>query len=295
MLPSLALPLALGVFPQTGAASRVAASAVVAPRVFSGATSTGVGVLGVLAVEAYPLRAVRDDDAPLDLQPFLQRVSSLTLTAHGSLDRIDNVTRVHASDRGLGLRADFTLGDIVVLGASAAWNARTVEYATVSSDMAPGEPYPLTCSFTLGARVGDLRVEASYDASTRAPGDFSLSRDRVTVRARAVFARRLDVAAEVYASEPGERFTERVGGALSAGWFVTRRLGLIGRLALAPRSVWTGSDRTDFSLGAGLEASWWPWESGRVLVGYGAVAEWQPGEYFVRHAWQLGFAWRFGR
>lgn len=297
MLPVVALVTSLGVLPQTGAVSRLTATAEAAPRFYAGTQGGGVGALARVSLTWHPLAPIVDDDAPLDLQPFLQRVSGLGVVVGGTYDRVRDVTPVTASNASVALVADFTLFRALVLGAQVGWDTRRLvsDMPAMTTDTLSTVDHrvPLVVGLTAGFRVNDLRVDVTWDPLHKRLGDYPEEEHHVTVRARAVVDRSVDLGAEFHRYGGGGAVSAGYGGAASAAWYPSRRVGLRAEASVANVSTWSGAILTDLTVGGGVRASWWATPRVGLDAGYLVAVE-SGQETYVRHAVRLGATFRLG-
>lgn len=297
MIVTIAFVASLGVLPQTGAVSRLSATVEAGPRFYGGTDTRGVGGLGLVGVAWHPLAPIVDDDAPLDLQPFLQRVSSLGVTVGGAYDRIRNVTAITATRANVGVVADFVIVRGLVLGAQAGWSRRRIDddmpLPTVGGPPSVDSRVPLFVGVTAGFRMDAVRMDFTWDRLRKATGDYTEDEHRVTTRVRAVIARRFDLGMEFYWIPTLSTRASGLGGRLSVGWYPTRRLGLRAEVVAARGSTWSGEQSVDSTVGAGVCGSYWVTPRVGLDLSYALLGESGEQEY-LRHSVLAGATFRLG-
>ncbi len=296
MLTAIAFITSIGVLPQTGAVSRVTATVDAVPRIYSGTDTAGVGGLGRVTLALHPLVPVVDDGAPLDLQPFLQRVSSVGITVGGAYDRIRNVRTVTATQGSAGVVADFVIARGLVLGAQVGWSRLSIGDDTPAPMAGAGlsidSRVPVFVGLTAGFRLDAVRVDFTWEPLHKSAGDYAEEEHRITTRVRGVIARRLDLAGEFHWNLDSSR-RQSFGGWLSVGWYPTRRLGLRAEVGTTTGSTWSGSETVESTVGAALRGSWWATPRVGLNLGYAIEAESGEQEY-VRHSVLAGATFRLG-
>lgn len=294
MLTIVGFVWAIGVLPQNNTTSRFTAAADLSPRIYGGTDTAGAGFVGGASFAVHPLAPILDDDSPPELQPFLQRVSSVELRAAGAYDRIRNVTTIVGTDAAATLAADFVIARYLVLGARAGWDDRRTEAVDLppATGLSLEERHPLSFGLSVGARVGAVRFDLNWDTWGRRPGDYSEGKHLVSVRARGVADRRFDVTVELHSSSGGLFERGSFGAVLGGAWYPTRPVGLGVEVFAESASVWSGSENVTRAIGGALRASWWPTARVGLSLGYAATTETDASQTYVRHAMRLGVTFR---
>jgi hypothetical protein len=211
-------------------------------------------------------RRVVDDDSPLSLQPFLQRLTTLQLFVGGNGRALTQARPGSVENQAIGkgsIAADAYVHRNVAVTASLG-----VEYSHDSLGALSSDSVSLPVSFGIGVRVGDLRMDLGYSIVVENPdknasvpflGDVSLTAHLVVRRkielilatnatdggAQARFSfeyflqRNLGVFASAWGgslrqrdvSHPGGGNLWNVGGNLGLAYWVSRHFGAVVRYA----------------------------------------------------------------
>ena len=249
----------------TGARGELSLGASVVYRDYAGSThATFLGGSGSAGGTLYVGAPIVDDDAPLSLQPFLQRASTLSLTASvgGGTFRYDAGGEVKNLNGGAGIGANVFATRALAI--TAGFSAFGSGYPAL-----PGSKTTTLLAGSLGLGVrGDLgtlawRIDGRYAFTPFHDGTRWLTTwGSVTFGLRAAFARRvlIDLGGTVSASGGGaavdlyvhfgKRFALFVGAAASHGEFVDTHRGYTAVSGNAGFSWWL-TDTVGVSLSAG--------------------------------------------
>jgi len=217
-----------------------------------------------VGITLYPSRPLQDDGAPLTLQPFLQRLSTVSVTigagGNGSSD---------SNRYGLGtVAADIYLRPWFILGASLAFRLdgdSTVTEIYGTNPLNPFMQIPLGSVLVtsavsqvvprldLGLRFGDVRIDLAYapDLEWMGPSMVGTKLLRVYLDLRAVFARRYDLALGARALDGGG------GGRVYLAGYVTDRLGLFASVDAQHGAIYNNTSANFDAASANAGVSYW--------------------------------------
>lgn len=255
-----------------------------------GGDAQGRGGHGAVSVMVHPLRPVRIDDTPRALRPFVQGVSSVGLTAGASLEGLHDALNVQARLADLGVVADVTLPFGLVLG-----GAIGVRDQRFNDDLGNGRNvvYPGWGYGLVGWRLGDARFDVSYAPQGQSRWQYGERRHEVTLRARAVFDRRWDLALELERHDQSRENRAQYGVTARVGWFPRRDLGVSLEGMVQSGAYWSGSLDDEVSWGASLRGSWWPTETLGLDASWSTVEEVASSAAYTRHMLRVGATARF--
>lgn len=259
-------------------------------QLYAGTDTQGRGMHGAATALVHPLRPIRVDDTPRALRPFVQRVSSVGLTAGGSLDVISSSTNLQSQLADIGVVADFTLPFGLVLGGALGVREQRFDASLAGS---ANLVYPGYGQGLVGWRFGDLRVDVAYAPQGQSRWQYGERRHEVTLRARAVLDRRWEVAMELERHEGAHRDRALYGVTARVGWFPRRDLGVTVEGTVQSGAYWSGSSDDEVSWGASLRGSWWPTEALGLDATWSTVEEVASSATYVRHMLRLGATARF--
>ena len=208
------------------------------------------------------IQRVRDDDAPLSLQPFLQRVARFTVAAGAavgfSYPFSEDERSPSAQSFGgpmIHTSIDGYVGRYVYLAAGVGYQfEHRWSDASATDDL--HEP---SLDVAVGVRVGDVRVAATADGTYVSHNGDGIFWGNVGLRAHAVSHRHIELdggaALLLYPAKNGRGFGASAD--LSATYWIKRRLGLgcgaFYRLGFAtPFGI-----QTDTQGGGFLSMKWW--------------------------------------
>lgn len=208
------------------------------------------------------LTPVVDNDAPLSLQPYLQRTSAI----YGGISGGGFVTRYGG---GAFTRKDSSVGanvgaDIYVTRHVALTGGFQYAYDVLHDESIEDKGHALSGNGGVGMRLGDTRIDASYSFSAyNLDGAFVKPRwGSVALDAYFLIAQSFSVELSGHAAEEGG------GGAVNLALFAKKDLAFFGGLA-GQTFVYTASGTRSSVYGGSLGLSYWVAPTLRFTWAYG--------------------------
>jgi hypothetical protein len=220
----------------------------------SGLSLSSWGGMGTVAVDAYLHHRLVEDDAPLSLQPFLQRTGSIEGSFSGSgfsTDRPGFVEPFHGTSFGGSFAIDGYTGEVLALYGSASFFRATTGGGFAG---APGAEYLLpSVTVAPGLRFGDTRINVGYTwAPTIHDGTYDgRGFGEVYLRINSVIARR------VLLSLLGEVILSGGLGSVALAVFPSRMIGISAAVEFAQGAIFYDSRNVYARWQPSAAVSWW--------------------------------------